>query len=89
MSSPKDAPPTEPDATSVEQALDRLENIAKRLEAGDLPLEDSLRLFEEGVALARQLDARLAEAEMKVETLLRGAGDAEKTAPFTPPGDEP
>ncbi len=78
-----------PDAAPVEQALDRLENIARQLEAGDLPLEDGLRLFEEGVALARQLDARLAEAEMRVETLLRGAGGAEKTIPFTPPGDEP
>lgn len=89
MSSEKTGARQEPDATPVEQALDRLEQIATELERGDLPLEESLRLFEEGVALARRLDARLAEAEMRVETLIRGAGGDERIVPFAPPGDEP
>jgi exodeoxyribonuclease VII small subunit len=83
---PASAPPAgDSDAKSLEEALNRLEEIAKRLEKGDLPLEESLRLFEEGVALTRRLDARLAEAEMKVEALLRSAGGEERAVPFEPP----
>jgi exodeoxyribonuclease VII small subunit len=69
----------------IEKALARIEEIARRLEGGDLPLEESLTLFEEGVALTRRLDARLAEAEMKVEALIRGAGGAEEVVPLEPP----
>ena len=59
---------------SLEEALERLESIARRLEEEEkLSLDESLRLFEEGVALSRQCGQRLQEAEQKVEILLRQA----------------
>jgi exodeoxyribonuclease VII small subunit len=54
-----------------ETAMARLEEIVTELEKGDIPLEQSLRLFEEGVKLARICQARLQEAERKVEVLLK------------------
>jgi exodeoxyribonuclease VII small subunit len=53
-------------------SLKRLEEIVKRLEAGDLPLEDSLKAFEEGVKHATLCARKLNEAEQKVELLLKG-----------------
>lgn len=79
----------EPDSPPLEQALARLEEIARTLERGDLPLEESLALFEEGVALSRRLESRLAEAEMKIEVLTRRAGGQDDVAPFEPPREEP
>ena len=55
-----------------ETALGRLEEIVRTLEEGDLPLETSLRLFEEGVDLTRQCAARLEEAQRRIEVLGRG-----------------
>lgn len=55
---------------SFEASVKRLGEIVERLEGGDLPLEDSLRLFEEGVRLARASEARLEAAERRVEQLL-------------------
>ncbi len=54
-----------------ETALARLEEIVQALEKGELPLEQSLKLFEEGVRLARYCTKRLDEAERKVEILLK------------------
>ena len=54
-----------------EDVLARLGAVVEKLEAGDLPLEDSLSLFEEGVRLSRIGAARLDEAERRVERLLR------------------
>jgi len=54
-----------------ESALARLEEIVQKLEQGDLPLEQSLKLFEEGVRLSRICNTRLEEAERKVEILLK------------------
>lgn len=53
-------------------SLKKLEEIVKRLEAGDLPLEDSLKAFEEGVKHASLCARKLNEAEEKVELLLKG-----------------
>ena len=53
-----------------EDALDQLETIVKKLEAGELNLEDSLGAFERGVELAKLCHTRLDEAEKKVEQLL-------------------
>ena len=60
------------DGTRFEDILARLGSVVDKLEAGDLPLEDSLLLFEEGVRLSRLGAARLDEAERRVERLLRG-----------------
>jgi exodeoxyribonuclease VII small subunit len=54
-----------------EAALARLEEIVGELEKGELSLEQSLKLFEEGIKLARICSARLEEAERKVEVLLK------------------
>ena len=54
-----------------EDALQRLEQIVDQLEGGDLPLEDSLKVFEEGVALARRCAKYLEEAEKRIELLTK------------------
>jgi exodeoxyribonuclease VII small subunit len=69
-----------------EDALARLERIVDQLEAGNLPLEDSLKVFEEGVGLARHCARYLDEAEKRVELLTRDESGVLKTAPF--PGEE-
>ena len=53
-----------------EKKLGRLEEIVGKMEAGDLALEDSLKLFEEGVKLSRECNTQLTEAEQKVKLLL-------------------
>jgi exodeoxyribonuclease VII small subunit len=66
-----------------EEVVARLEEVVKRLEAGNLPLEESLKSFEEGIALVRAGEARLGEAEKRVEQLLAtAAGD--RAVPFAP-----
>ena len=59
------------EAPKFEDALAELEGLVKRLEQGELPLEDSLAAFERGIALVRQLTQRLAEVEQRVEVLLK------------------
>lgn len=54
-----------------EEAVKRLEEIVNKLEAGDLSLDDSIKLFEEGVRLYQVCIKRLDEAEKKVEILLK------------------
>ncbi|NUP09719.1 MAG: exodeoxyribonuclease VII small subunit [Polyangiaceae bacterium] len=55
---------------SFEASTERLGRIVEELEHGDLPLERSLALFEEGVALARRAQAQIERAERRVEELL-------------------
>jgi exodeoxyribonuclease VII small subunit len=55
---------------SFEESMERLAQIVQRLESGELALEDSLKLFEEGVTLARISQAQLDQAERRVEELL-------------------
>ena len=57
-----------------EECLQRLEVIVKEMERGDLPLEQSLKLFEEGVALSASCRKELEEAEGRVEILLKDSG---------------
>ena len=59
-------------AMSFEQSLDRLEEIVRHLEKGDLPLSDSLALYEEGTALIAACSKQLDEAEQKVVKLKKG-----------------
>jgi exodeoxyribonuclease VII small subunit len=54
-----------------EEALARLEDIVKKMEAGDMTLEESLKAFEEGIKLARLCSRKLDEAERRVEILLK------------------
>jgi len=67
-----------------EKALNRLEGIVSKLEGGDLDLEDSLKLFEEGIRLSRLCSQKLDEAERKVEILLRDREGVLRAQPFEP-----
>jgi exodeoxyribonuclease VII small subunit len=67
---------------TFESSLEELERIVEELEAGDLPLEHSLELFERGVKLSRECQKRLDEAERKVEILLKGSDGSYSPAPF-------
>lgn len=65
-----------------EDAVQRLEQIVDQLEAGDLPLEQSLKVFEEGVALARRCAKYLEEAEKRIELLTKDESGLLKAEPF-------
>lgn len=56
---------------TFEASLQDLEKIVRKLEDGDLPLEDSLKLFEDGVRLSRDCQERLNQAERRIEILLQ------------------
>ncbi len=68
-----------------EEALKRLEKIVSRLEEGDISLEESLKLFEEGIRLSRFCNQKLDEAEKKVEILMKGKDGTLRPEPFEPP----
>lgn len=55
---------------NFEKKLTRLEEIVQKMEAGELSLDDSLKLFEEGVKLSRECNKELSEAEQKVQKLV-------------------
>jgi exodeoxyribonuclease VII small subunit len=61
---------------SFEDALRKLEEIVQRLEKGELPLEESLTLYEEGIRLSRLCHTKLEEAEGKIEMLMKDARGA-------------
>ena len=69
---------------TFESALSQLESIVARLEDGDLPLEESLKLFEEGIRLSRFCNQKLNEAQEKVEILLKGEEVGVEPHPFEP-----
>lgn len=60
--------------TTIADDLTRLEEIVRRLESDDIELDAALALFEEGVARLRSARERLAAADLKVQTVLEGAG---------------
>ncbi|HEY5883844.1 MAG TPA: exodeoxyribonuclease VII small subunit [Pyrinomonadaceae bacterium] len=67
---------------SFEASLEALERIVKELEQGDLPLEKSLELFEQGIGLSRQCQDRLSQAERRIEVLLRDNQGRTVVSPF-------
>jgi exodeoxyribonuclease VII small subunit len=69
-----------------EAALARLEEIVQDLEKGDVPLEQSLKLFEEGIKLSRVCNKRLEEAERKVEILVKDKAGNITAEPFEEEG---
>ena len=72
-----------------EDGLKRLEEIVVKLESGNLPLDNSLKLFEEGVKLVRFCNERLAEAQQKVELLTKDqAGNVIGRQPFAPDSED-
>lgn len=72
---------TKTDAPDFEAALKELEGIVSKLEKGDLPLDAALKHFERGIALTRQCQTALKQAELKVEQLLEKDG-RQILAPF-------
>ena len=70
-----------------EAAIAELDSLVKKLEEGDLPLEQSLALYERGIHLSRFCHARLEEAERRIE-ILTERGDL-KPAPSLSTGDDP
>lgn len=60
-------------AQTFEASLNELERIVKQLENGDMPLEESLKLFEKGVRLSRECRERLTNAERRIEVLMKEA----------------
>lgn len=67
---------------SFEEALGRLEEIVRHLEKGDLPLSESLKLFEEGSGLLKNCSTMLDEAEQKVVKLKKGEDRQPVELPF-------
>jgi len=67
---------------SFEASLEALEQIVQQLEQGDLPLEKSLELFEQGIGLSRQCQDRLNQAERRIEILLRDNQGRTVVSPF-------
>ncbi|HEY4185375.1 MAG TPA: exodeoxyribonuclease VII small subunit [Polyangia bacterium] len=94
MSGPEKSPPkaaaSEGTVTAerFDEILLRLRGVVDKLETGNLPLEDSLKFFEEGIDLCRRGASILDSAERKVEVLLSGSTEAPRTAPFETPSHD-
>jgi exodeoxyribonuclease VII small subunit len=65
-----------------EEGLKKLEDIVRTLDEGNIPLDEALGLFKEGLALTKELSKRLDEAEKKVEVLIRKEGGTVEKIPF-------
>ena len=61
---------------SFEQSIDRLDAIVRSLEQGNVPLEQALKLFQEGTGLVKSCDEMLTKAELEVVKLMKGADGA-------------
>ncbi|MCU0772688.1 MAG: exodeoxyribonuclease VII small subunit [Verrucomicrobia bacterium] len=70
------------DKLPFEEALQKLETIVEAMESGELPLETMLARYEEGMSLAQACQARLADAELKIQQLEKAAGGALKLKPL-------
>ena len=64
------------ESVQFEAAMNRLEQIVRAMEKGDLPLEQSLQLFEEGTGLVTRCNEMLSGAELKIAQLMKGADGA-------------
>jgi exodeoxyribonuclease VII small subunit len=70
-------------ALPFEKALEELENIVRRLERGDVPLEDSIAIYERGEVLKKHCEALLKKAEARIEKITIGPdGQAAGTTPL-------
>jgi exodeoxyribonuclease VII small subunit len=67
---------------TFERAFQQLEEVVRQLESGELPLEQSLALFERGMALAKLCEGKLDEAEQKVHQLVGAGGEGPTLTPF-------
>jgi len=67
---------------NLEKSLSDLESLVEELESGDLPLDKAMKKFEAGVKLTRGCQEALADAEQKVEVLMKSAGGDETLQSF-------
>ena len=75
---------------TFESALERIEQVAARMESGDLPLEELVQVYEEGLNLIRFCSERLEEAEKRLQTITRNAaGQPTGIAPVQSIGEIP
>ncbi|WP_349407734.1 exodeoxyribonuclease VII small subunit [Pseudalkalibacillus sp. SCS-8] len=70
---------------TFEEAMEELEQIVEKLEEGDVPLEESIRLFQEGMKLSKLCHDKLQHVEKQMDELLKEDGETE---PFTLQEDE-
>jgi exodeoxyribonuclease VII small subunit len=88
MAPKAETPPAAPSPTpDFEQSLAQLEALVTRLESGDLPLEEALACFEQGVRLTRECQSALSAAQQKVQ-LLRQRGENSVIEDFSAPAGE-
>ncbi len=74
-------PPQDLEKLSFEAALEKLEKIVQRLESGDVGLEESIRIYEEGVRIKAFCEKKLNEAQMRVEKIVLAPDGSVKTEP--------
>lgn len=67
---------------SFEDALKELEGIVQRLERGDAPLEESIKIYQRGAELKAYCDAKLKDAQMKVDKIVLSGNNPVGTEPF-------
>lgn len=95
MTEPIAAAPTDPIAgpavaeLSFDEALAELQGVVGRLEQGGLPLEESIALYERGVALHDRCARLIGDAELRVQRLVETAGGTLRTLDLTPDDEEP
>lgn len=73
---------------SLEQSLKRLEEIVGILEGGEIPLDESLDLFEEGILLSKKCSEKLKKAELRIEKLIKNLDGQFELRDFTEEEDE-
>jgi exodeoxyribonuclease VII small subunit len=76
----------ENETVTFEEAVARLEQIVRAMEEGKLSLDDSLKAFEEGIALVRFCNGRLDAAEQRIRILVSGEDGSVGEQPFRPTG---
>lgn len=77
-----------PRSNEFEKSFQQLEKIVQRLESEELPLDESLQLFEEGIRLSRFCHSRLEEVEKKIELILADAKGEPRVEEFEPEDDD-
>jgi len=82
MTATPDSASSRDSGPKFEAAMARLEEIVHALEAGNLSLDDSLRVFEEGTGLLRLCTRRLEEAERRIEILMQDESGGTRAEPF-------
>jgi exodeoxyribonuclease VII small subunit len=75
-------------SNEFENAFQQLETIVKRLESEEMPLDESLQLFEEGIRLSRFCNQKLEEVEKKIELILSDAKGQPRVEPFESEEDD-